>query len=91
MISIWAKSDPEQRFKVKADTKEHSENLSPQYAEISFGSFTTARFVPEKEWKRFVTFVTIPADTTATLRTNLLLSMPGQGVAWFDQVRVVEE
>jgi hypothetical protein len=91
MISIWAKSDPEQRFKVQANTNGHSDKLSPQYAEISFGSFTTARFVPEKEWKRFVTFVTIPTDTTATVRTNLLLTMPGQGVAWFDQVRVVEE
>ncbi len=91
MISLWAKSDPEQRFKASADTAGNNNNSSPQYAEISFGSFTTARFIPEKEWKRFVTFVTIPSDTTATLRTNLLLTMPGQGVAWFDQMRVVEE
>ncbi len=91
MISIWAKSDPEQRFKISTDKAWHNNNISPQFAEISFGTFTTARFVPEKEWKRFVTFVTIPPDTTATLRTNLLLTMPGQGVAWFDQVRVIEE
>lgn len=91
MISLWAKSDPEQRFKATSDTVLSDKKLMPQYAEVSFGEFASARFVPEKEWKRFVTFVTIPADTTATLRTNLILSMPGQGVAWFDQVRVMEE
>lgn len=91
MISVWAKSDPEQRFTASAEKDMQHKNLKPQYAEVSFGGFATARFVPEKEWKRFVTFVTIPTDTTATLRTNLLLTMPGQGVAWFDQIRVVEE
>jgi hypothetical protein len=91
MISVWAKSDPEQRFSASTDTSLQQRNFKPQYAEISFGDFTKARFVPEKEWKRFVTFVTIPSDTTATLRTNLVLTMPGQGVGWFDQVRVVEE
>ncbi|MBK9391119.1 MAG: hypothetical protein IPN68_13355 [Bacteroidetes bacterium] len=91
MISVWAKSDPEQRFRASADTSFQQKNFKPQYAEVSFGVFATARFVPEKEWKRFVTFVTIPSDTTATLRTNLVLTMPGQGVGWFDQIRVVEE
>ncbi len=92
MISIWAKSDPEQRFNASYDNGEDTEIVhSPQYAQVSFGEFATARFVPEKEWKRFVTFVTIPSDTTKTLRTNLILSMPGQGVGWFDQIKVMEE
>ncbi|HUX97834.1 MAG TPA: hypothetical protein VMV47_19035 [Bacteroidales bacterium] len=92
MISLWAKSDPEQRFNSSFDHPDNPETKnSPQYAEISFGEFATARFVPEKEWKRFVTFVTIPSDTTEKVRTNLILSMPGQGVAWFDQIKVIEE
>lgn len=91
MISLWAKSDPDQRFQATSNTVLSDNKLMPQYAEVSFGEFATARFVPVKEWKRFITFVTIPADTTATVRTNLVLSMPGQGVAWFDQVKVIEE
>ena len=92
MISLWAKSDPEQRFTASYDGQNYSDKeYSPQYAEISFGGFTTARFVPEREWKRFITFVTIPSDTTQTVRTNLILSMPGQGVGWFDQIKVMEE
>jgi hypothetical protein len=92
MISLWAKSDPEQRFLSSADSVNFAlKNYPPQFAEVSFGDFATARFIPEKEWKRFVTFVTIPADTTATLRTNLVLRMPGQGVGWFDQMKVMEE
>ena len=90
MISLWAKADPEQRFSIQTDTVK-SIITQPQYAQISFGDFHTARFVPEERWKRFVTFVTIPADTTETVRTNLILSMPGQGVAWFDEIRVIEE
>jgi hypothetical protein len=94
MISIWAKADPEQRFSASSDTITSNitdSSANPQYAEVSFGEFIRARFVPQKEWKRFVTFVTIPSDTTATIRTNLVLSMPGQGVGWFDQIKVMEE
>jgi len=94
MISLWAKADPEQRFSASTDTLTNLNSnsyTSPQYAEVSFGEFIRARFVPQKEWKRFVTFVTIPSDTTATIRTNLILSMPGQGVGWFDQIKVMEE
>ncbi len=94
IISLWARSEPEQRFIAIYDTinqRYTNPQLKPQYAEISFGEFQTARFVPEERWKQFVTFVTIPSDTTATVRTNLSLSMPGQGVAWFDEIRVIEE
>jgi hypothetical protein len=83
-ISLWAKSDPEQRFS-------HQTCITPQYAEILLGEFVHARFIPEKDWRRFVTFVTIPSDTTASFKTNLILKMPGQGVAWFDQIKVYEE
>ncbi|HOW39820.1 MAG TPA: hypothetical protein PL123_04690 [Bacteroidales bacterium] len=41
-------------------------------------------------WLYSVRHTYIP-DTTATVRTNLILSMPGQGVAWFDEIRVIEE
>jgi hypothetical protein len=93
-ISIWAKSDPEQRFlMLPAETKArlNVKKQMSQYVEIVVGEFGHARFVPDKEWRQYVTFVTIPRDTLASFRTNLILRMPGQGVAWFDQVKVIEE
>ena len=63
----------------------------PQYVEILLGEFGRARFVPDNEWRRYVTFVTIPTDTLASFKTNLILKMPGHGVAWFDEVKVYEE
>ncbi len=93
-ISIWAKSDPEQRFfpvTNKENTRLSGSDQTPQYVEISLGAFGRARFTPEKDWKEYVTFVTIPKDTTAHFKTNLILKMPGQGVGWFDQVKVTED
>jgi len=93
-ISVWAKSDPEQRFfsVTKQDNIRLNENKDmPQYVEILLGDFTRARFVPDKEWRQYMTFVTIPTDTLASFKTNLILKMPGQGVAWFDQVKVIED
>lgn len=83
-ISLWAKSDPEQRFITQ-------EKPGPQYVEVLLGEFSRARFVPDSAWRRFVTFVTIPVDTLATFKTNLILKMPGQGVAWFDEIKVSED
>jgi hypothetical protein len=93
-ISIWAKSDPEQRFSsvTKHDnTRLYEKNEIPQYVEILLGDFKRARFVPDKKWRQYMTFVTIPTDTLASFKTNLILKMPGQGVAWFDQVKVIED
>jgi hypothetical protein len=93
-ISIWAKSDPEQRFLSATNLKNtrlYEENKNPQYVEILLGDFGRARFVADKEWRQYVTFVSIPADTLARFKTNLILKMPGQGVAWFDKVRVTED
>jgi hypothetical protein len=83
-ISLWAKSDPEQRFFTQ-------EKASPQYVEVLLGEFSRARFVPDSVWRRFVTFVTIPGDTLPFFKTNLILKMPGQGVAWFDEIKVSED
>jgi len=83
-ISLWAKSDPEQRFPKQ-------EIPGPQYVEVLLGEFSRARFVPDSAWRRFVTFVTIPSDTLPSFKTNLILKMPGQGVAWFDEIKVFEE
>ena len=93
-ISIWAKSDPEQRF--SDATKQKNDRLFekkeiPQYVEVLFGEFGRARFVPDNKWRQYVTFVAIPNDTLALFKTNLILKMPGQGVAWFDQMKVFEE
>jgi hypothetical protein len=93
-VSIWAKSDPEQRFFSATKTENdrlYEKNDLPQYAEILLGEFGRARFIPDKDWRRFVTFVTIPSDTLATFKTNLILKMPGQGVGWFDEIKVCEE
>ncbi len=94
IISIRAKSDPEQRLFIlptEEDVLLNGKKQMPQYVEILLGEFGRARFVPDKEWRRYVTFVTIPVDTLASFKTNLILKMPGQGVAWFDQVKVLED
>jgi hypothetical protein len=93
-ISIWAKSDPEQRFfdvTKQKNTRLYEKKEMPQYIEVLFGEFGRARFVPDSRWRQYVTFVTIPSDTLARFKTNLILKMPGQGVAWFDVVKVTED
>jgi hypothetical protein len=93
-ISIWAKSDPERRFfpvTNPENTRLYRKTEMPQYVEISLGEFSRARFVPDSRWREYVTFVSIPEDTLAHFRTNLTLKMPGQGVAWLDQVKVTED
>jgi hypothetical protein len=93
-ISLWAKSDPERRISFVTEQKNsrlNEQKEMPQYVEILLGDFGRARFVPDKEWRQYVTFVTIPADTMPKFKTNLILKMPGQGVAWFDQVKVTED
>jgi hypothetical protein len=92
-ISIWAKSDPEQK-NISVTYPENSRLLvksEPQYVEILLGEFGRARFIPGKEWKQYITFVTIPSDTLERFKANLILKMPGKGVAWFDKVRVTED
>lgn len=92
IISLWAKSDPEQRFRSVSEEDRKRPVLNyPQYVEISMGDFCNSWFVPGKEWRQFVTFVTIPGDLPSGYKANLILKMPGQGVAWFDQVKIIEE
>jgi len=93
-ISLWAKSDPEQRIKTVTNTKKerlYEKTETPQYVEIMLGDFKKARFEPDGEWREYMTFLTIPTDTLAHFKTNLILKMPGQGVAWFDRVTVTED
>ena len=93
LVSIWAKSDPEQRFlpgSVENSAKEEV-NQSPQYAEISLGDFGSARFIPDAEWRQYVGVIEIPPDTVPKRKTNLILRMPGQGVGWFDMIQMVED
>ncbi|HLN22150.1 MAG TPA: hypothetical protein VK213_13740 [Bacteroidales bacterium] len=92
IVSIWAKADPEQRFRLVDESDKKRPVLNyPQYVEISLGDFSHSWFVPGSEWRQFVTFVTIPADESPQVKSNLVLKMPGQGVAWFDQVKIMEE
>jgi hypothetical protein len=93
-ISLWAKSDPEQRIQTAIEngvTINKTGRPVPQYVEIELGELGRARFIPDKEWREYVTFITIPTDTLASFKTNLMLRMPGQGVAWFDEVKVMED
>jgi hypothetical protein len=93
-ISIMAKSDPEQSFLSatnQINKRLYEKTDKPQYVEILLGEFGKARFVPDNKWRQYVTFVTIPADTLPRFKTNLILRMPGKGVAWFDQVKVTED
>lgn len=90
MISVWAKCDPEQRL---TDSVSNSlgKNSMPQYVEMGLGNFHRARFIPESEWRQFVTFATIPEDTVPEIKTNVILKMPGQGVGWFDLIQIIED
>jgi hypothetical protein len=92
-ISIWSKADQEQRyFTVAGNGKNGVYSIGQQQlVEISLGEFGKATFVPEPEWKQFVTSFTIPADTTRKFKTNIMLKMPGQGVAWFDMLQMIED
>jgi hypothetical protein len=93
-ISVWAKSDPERRLSLLPKSNSERQSLNndmPQYVEILLGEFKRARFVPDNKWREYVTFVSIPTDTLAHVKTNLILKMPGQGVAWFDEVKIVED
>jgi hypothetical protein len=93
-ISVWAKSDPEQRLPdsyFSGDEENIKETDSPQYVEVQIGKIIHSRFVPDGQWRQFVTFVTIRKDTVASFKANLILKMPGQGVAWFDDLDIHEE
>jgi hypothetical protein len=92
-VSVWTKSDPEQRPVVSrsfADRLLGRNKPMEQYFEIAFGDLAKKRFFPVNEWKEFVTFVTIPSDYKLPLRINLVLQMPGAGVAWFDLLKVCD-
>lgn len=91
IISLWAKSDPEQRFRPEEENRRKPVINYPQYVEIRMGDYCHSWFVPGAEWKQFVTFVTIPKDMPAQSKANLILRMPGQGVAWIDNIRIIEE
>jgi hypothetical protein len=83
MISIFAKTNPDQR------TAKDIGNNELQYFEISIGEYGITRLKLEKEWKEFVTFVTIPFDLEIPPRMNIILQMPSAGVGWFDMLQVM--
>ncbi|MCX6301779.1 MAG: hypothetical protein NTW82_06320 [Bacteroidia bacterium] len=83
LISIWARSDPEQGL-------DGNESIKPREFEIALGESGSKKFAMESDWKKFVTIVTIPYDTDQPPRTNVILQMPSAGVAWFDMLQVIE-
>ncbi|HEX2976211.1 MAG TPA: hypothetical protein VHO68_09750 [Bacteroidales bacterium] len=92
MISLWAKSDPEQRFKIisEEERKLPAQVAEPQYVEVSLGEYSRSWFVPGPEWRQYMTFIKVP-EKGQPAKVNLILKMPGQGVAWFDQIKIMEE
>jgi hypothetical protein len=94
LLSVWAKSDPEQRFEVDRQPESGRKEKAPeglQYTEVSLGDFGTARFVPVSDWKQYIAIINVPPDSVPKKKTNVILRMPGQGVAWFDMIQVVED
>lgn len=101
VISLWAKSDPEQRINILQEQdfnvlpnlgkKRQIKISEPQFVELNMGEFCNVWFVPGKEWKQYITFVKIPVGAKAQVKANLVLRMPGQGVAWFDDLKIFEE
>lgn len=94
LVSIWAKSDPGQRLPAKVLMQKPEEIITPiipQYVEAGIAGFGVGRFIPTPEWKQYVTIVTIPADTFPEIKANVILRMPGQGVAWFDLLQVIKD
>jgi hypothetical protein len=93
VISVWAKSDPEQRPSpagLPQGEKSNPTSLKGQYFELSLGNFGSKRFIPDSEWKQYVMSVKVPLSDEVPSRLNVLLSMPGAGVAWFDLLQVFE-
>lgn len=93
MITIWAKADPlagniRGNNQVPSDIPESVKRF-PNF-EIGFAGLGYKKFNPDKNWKQFVTSVTIPADTLLPLRINVMLRMPGAGTGWFDLLQVFE-
>jgi hypothetical protein len=79
LISVWARTDPEQ-----------GEAGRIKEFEVSFGEAGKRSFRLENEWKQFVTIVTIPYDSELPARTNVILHLKSAGVAWFDMLQVIE-
>jgi hypothetical protein len=46
---------------------------------------------PQNNWKQFITSITIPPDSIPHFKSNVILRMPGQGVAWFDLLQMIED
>jgi hypothetical protein len=83
ILSIRAKAD------LEYDNPENNNNQFP-YFEIGMGDYGNKSFSPGDEWQQFVTSVTIPADSIPSSRVNVILRLPGKGVAWFDMLQVFE-
>jgi|WetSurMetagenome_2_1015567.scaffolds.fasta_scaffold00002_201 hypothetical protein len=82
-ISVWAKTDKEMGLKNNSENKK-------QYFEISLGDYGYERFELTDQWREYVTNVTIPYFNDQSSRTNIILQMPSEGVAWFDMLQAVE-
>ena len=93
-ISVWAKTDIVKNVQVKRtfwDWLFRRKKTVSKSFEIGLGIFGSAQFEADSLWKEYSTYISVPADQDTLLRTNLTLQMPGAGVAWFDNLQVVED
>ena len=82
-LSIWAKGSLEQDLGETRDSRK-------LYFELALGDFGSTCFELTAEWKEYVTIVTIPYFSDQPARTNVILQLPSEGVAWFDMLQASE-
>jgi hypothetical protein len=82
-ISVWAKTD------TCLQDQKGAKAQAPSF-ELALGEYGKATFIPGSEWRQFAAFVSIPTDSIPSSKVNVILRMPGKGVAWFDMLQVFE-
>ena len=77
--------------RAKTDTAQLSDaNPVKPYFELGLGEYGNKRFTPGNDWQEYLMRVTIPSDSIASKKANVLLRMPGKGVVWFDMLQLFE-
>jgi hypothetical protein len=80
LVSIWAKSDPDQGLNRDRNS----------CFEISIGDIGYERFYTNSEWKEYSVIFKVPHDFDGPGKINLTLQMPSSGVGWFDMLQAAE-
>ncbi len=93
IVTIWAKADTgyHRSLGKMAGTDDPEKGvITPQYFEVGLGTFGKTRFEPGNEWKQYVASFEILLSDEVPAKANVILSLPGAGIAWFDMIQVFE-